>query len=128
MGSIPFPALTPDTSEDAVISAPTFCKESVPRQGLEPLLQRGRQQTSVPLLCLRFLITGEQEAHCNPGAHPKAGLLASGSSWGGRGGGGGRREFHLTPAGDIPNLLRVLLIWEAGAGRANQMGAQIQGR
>lgn len=82
MGSIPFPALTPDTSEDAVISAPTFCEESVPRQGLEPLLQRSRQQTSVPLLCLWFLITGEQEARCIPGAHPEAGLVAVGSSWG----------------------------------------------
>lgn len=68
-----------------MISAPTFCEESVPRQGLEPLLQRGRQQTSVPLLRLWFLITGEQEAHCIPGAHPEAGLVlvAVGSSWGG---------------------------------------------
>lgn len=52
MGSFTFPAPTPATSEDAVVSAPTFCEEPLPRQGLEPRrLLRGHPQTySFPCL------------------------------------------------------------------------------
>lgn len=78
MRSITFPALTPATSDDSVISALTFCKEPNPRQGLESSQQlRAHLQAHCFACFASFFITGEQEANCSLANSSHIGLVTA---------------------------------------------------